>query len=248
MTIFIGCAGWSVNNGTVGDFAGEGTHLERYARRFNAVEINSSFYRPHQSKTYLRWAASTPEDFRFAVKLPKSITHDAKLVDSEPLLNRFLNEVAGLAGKMGPLLMQLPPSLRFDKQIVDSFLRQLRGVFDSTVVCEPRHRTWFTPAANALLADYRIARVAADPPVGVTGLEPGGWGGVQYFRLHGSPRMYYSSYAPDFLERLAVRLCELRRQSIEAWYIFDNTAAGAAITNCLQLQKLTSAVSSGADL
>src|SRR5882757_510271 len=82
-TVWIGCAGWSIPTHLADRFPATGTHLERYASRFNAVEINSSFYRPHQTKTYSRWADSTPADFRFSVKLPQEITHRRRLVDAE---------------------------------------------------------------------------------------------------------------------------------------------------------------------
>ena len=97
-----------------------GSHLERYGAILNAVEINSSFYRPHRTATYERWAASVPEDFRFAVKVPKAITHERRLKDVGDLLDRFLSEVSGLGPKLGPLLVQLPPSLSFQAGIADS--------------------------------------------------------------------------------------------------------------------------------
>src|SRR6185312_4863471 len=99
--IKVGCAGWSIRREHADLFAGSGTHLQRYARRFSAVEINSSFYRPHQRKTYTRWGESVPEGFRFSAKLPKSITHQSRLVAAEEQLQRFLHEVSGLGDKLG---------------------------------------------------------------------------------------------------------------------------------------------------
>ena len=90
-----------------------GSHLERYARRLNAVEINSSFYRPHRRTTYQRWAQCVPDDFRFAVKMPKAITHEAGLADCGALLDRFVDEVTGLGEKLAVLLVQLPPKSAF---------------------------------------------------------------------------------------------------------------------------------------
>jgi uncharacterized protein YecE (DUF72 family) len=83
--IFIGCAGWSIARAHAQAFPEAGTHLKRYAQLLPAVEINSSFYRPHRPQTYARWAASTPQTFRFAVKLPRAITHTHRLRDSEDL-------------------------------------------------------------------------------------------------------------------------------------------------------------------
>src|SRR5215213_7944249 len=113
----IATAGWCIPRPSAHRFAGPGTHLERYARIFGGAEINSSFHRPHAASTYARWAASTPPDFRFAVKLPRVITHDQKLRRVRLPLERFLAEIAGLGPKCGPLLVQLPPSLAFDRRV-----------------------------------------------------------------------------------------------------------------------------------
>src|SRR5690349_10182868 len=107
----IGCAGWAIPKQHAVLFPSSGSQLERYAQRFNAVEINSSFYRPHLPATYARWAASTADDFSFAVKMPKVITHMRRLAGAAEPLERFLDEVGSLGAKLGPLLLQLPPSL-----------------------------------------------------------------------------------------------------------------------------------------
>jgi uncharacterized protein YecE (DUF72 family) len=233
----IGCAGWTVPKQHGTSFASEGSHLARYAQRFNAVEINSSFYRPHRRSTYERWAASVPDGFAFAAKLPKHITHELRLVATEPALDIFLGQVTGLGPKLGPLLVQLPPSLTFTAAVARTFFAALRLRFAGSIVCEPRHATWFTAPADAALTGFRVARAAADPPIGTVGLAPGGWQGLHYFRLHGSPRIYYSAYEPAYLRGLAKQFAG---QNIEApcWCIFDNTALGAATANALTLQDL----------
>jgi uncharacterized protein YecE (DUF72 family) len=208
--------------------------LDRYAQRLNAVEINSSFYRPHQPKTYARWAASVPDIFRFAVKVPREITHECCLVETERHLDRFLGEVRELGVKLGPLLVQLPPSLSKDDTVAAEFFAMLRGRFAGTVVFEPRHANWFTPAADELLRQFQIARVAADPAVVPAAAQPGGWSGLTYFRLHGAPRTYYSEYSAEYLTSLADQLCE-RAALGPAWCIFDNTALGHAWSNALDL-------------
>jgi len=236
--IHIGTAAWNIPKDHATAFPVTGSHLERYSAVFNAVEINSSFYRPHRATTYERWAASVPADFRFAVKLPKAITHEHRLKDAAGLLDRFLSEVSGLGSKLGPLLVQLPPSLRFEDGIADSFLRGLRGRVESPIVCEPRHGSWFTPTVEALLNELRIARVAADPaPVSGAG-EPGGWRGLSYYRLHGSPKIYYSAYSPEHLEGISERLTGDAAAAIETWCIFDNTAAFAATGDALTTRSL----------
>jgi uncharacterized protein YecE (DUF72 family) len=215
-----------------------GSHLERYGAILNAVEINSSFYRPHRTATYERWAVSVPEDFRFAVKIPKSITHERRFKDVGDLLDRFLAEVSGLGPKLGPLLVQLPPSLTFQPGVADGFLSELRNRVEGSIVCEPRHASWFTPEVEALLTELRIARVAADPAPVPRADEPGGWRGLSYYRLHGSPRIYYSAYSAEYLAAIAEVLTRDAAADIETWCIFDNTAAFAATGDALTTRNL----------
>lgn len=233
----VGTAGWSIPKQHAAAFPADGTHLQRYARRFSAVEINSSFYRPHRPETYARWAAGVPAGFRFAVKAPREITHRRRLVDATEPLERFLSEVRALDDALGPLLVQLPPSLRFDQAVTETFLRVLRARFDRDVVCEPRHATWFTGRADALLSSYRIARVAADPAPAPGAAEPGGWAGIAYRRLHGSPRIYYSPYPPEYIEATARFLRDPAACAVENWCIFDNTALGEATRDAMELQR-----------
>jgi uncharacterized protein YecE (DUF72 family) len=234
--IRIGTAGWSFPR-TLDVFPAEGSGLERYAAVFNAVEINSSFYRPHQRKTYERWAASVPPSFRFAVKVPKTITHERRLVDCEEPLARFVEECAGLGEKLGPLLIQLPPSLRFDAGTVERFLVAWRKATRAATVLEPRHATWFDAPAQALLQDFKVARVTADPAVVPAAAQPGGWSQLAYRRLHGSPVMYATSYDDGRLEPLAEQVTA--SGTTESWCVFDNTQFGAATTDALRLMALT---------
>ncbi len=236
MAIRVGCAGWSLARESQKKFPSEGTHLRRYAAVFPTVEINSSFYRPHQNGTYKRWADSVPESFRFAVKIPREITHVLRLRDAEKNLDLFLAQAEGLGKKLGPLLVQLPPGLAFEPRVVSGFFSLFRDRFEGEIACEARHPTWFTSETDALLREFRIASVAADPAVTAAAAEPGGWKGFAYYRLHGSPHMYYSAYSDDFLEGLGARLKSSAKEG-EAYCIFDNTARDAAIPNALQLMK-----------
>ena len=231
----VGTAGWSLPPRDQPRFPGEGSHLERYARVFRAVEINSTFHRPHRPATFLRWAASVPAGFRFSVKVPRTITHDARLSGARPLVDGFLAQLEPLGKRLGCLLVQLPPKLEYDARTARAFFAHLRGEFAEAIAVEPRHESWFTGAADRMLVKVRVARVAADPPRAATGFEPGGWTGMAYYRLHGSPRMYYSSYEDEYLDVLALRLGELRRAAIPSWCIFDNTTLGAGTANALSL-------------
>ncbi|MES1980129.1 MAG: DUF72 domain-containing protein [Pseudomonadota bacterium] len=231
--IHIGCAGWNLPRDAWPSFPAHGSHLERYAARLNAAEINSSFYRPHQLQTYARWAESVPADFRFSVKLPKTITHEKRLQDCESLLGGFLAQVAGLGTRLGCLLVQLPPSLAFDDMASRSFLETLRNAHDGPVALEARHKSWFGEEVSQHLAAHRVARVLADPVRFDAGRWPGGDPHLVYVRLHGSPRMYYSAYAQTVLDALAIRLQLAAASDAAVWCIFDNTASGAATSNAL---------------
>lgn len=233
-----GTAGWSIPRASADEFPGIGTHLQRYARVLPAAEINSSFHRPHAAAVYAKWAAMTPADFRFSVKVPRTITHDAELRRTRPLLDLFLDQIAGLGDKLGPLLVQLPPSLSYSGRVARTFFDLLRERHPGAIVCEPRHETWFSEAAERLMVDYRVARVAADPSRIELAKVAGGWPRIVYFRLHGSPRKYWSRYPRERITQWAANLQRIPAGS-EAWCIFDNTASGAAIENALEMLGLT---------
>ena len=153
--VHVGVAGWSIRKEQSHLFAADGTHLQRYASRFDAVEINSSFYQSHKRETYERWAASVPARFRFAVKMPKWLTHEDCLEETGKPLAQFLDEIGGLGRKLGCVLVQLPPGLAYDPRTVETFFARLRARHRGPVVCEPRHRTWFTGAADDRLKRTR---------------------------------------------------------------------------------------------
>lgn len=233
-TLYIGTAGWGISSAASAHFPSDGSHLQRYGRVLDCAEINTSFYRPHQPTTYARWADSVPGDFRFSVKLPRTITHELRLKDYAEQLQRFAGEVAHLEEKLGCVLVQLPPSLRFEASVASNFFHDLRAYFQGMLAFEARHASWFGEAATALLRERQITRVRADPPAGQPGPHVPTTD-VAYIRLHGSPKIYYSDYPPEFLDALAT---ELRTQvAAGSWCIFDNTASGAALLNALDLQQ-----------
>jgi uncharacterized protein YecE (DUF72 family) len=229
----IGCAGWSIPRQSGDKFPAGESHLARYSQVLNCCEINSSFYRPHKKETWERWADSVPADFKFSVKVPKAITHEAKLNCGREGFSGFLEQIAVLGKKLGPVLLQLPPSLAFDLSIATKFLTLVREDFAGDLVCEPRHASWFCEQVNDFLREYKVARVAADPACVPEVIRPAGSPSLAYFRLHGSPRRYYSAYDEDFLNALAVEMEQLKNRSV--WCIFDNTASGNAMQNALEL-------------
>lgn len=236
--IRIGCAGWSLSRAGQAAFGAGASVLQRYATCLPMVEINSSFYRPHQAGTYARWAASVPGGFRFAVKLPRTISHERRLRNAMQPLEQFLGGVMALGDKLGPLLLQLPPSLEYDPATVAEFLQGLRVRTMRDVACEPRHPSWFTPEVDALLSDHGVARVAADPARVPAAAIPGGDRTWSYWRWHGQPQIYRSAYSEQVLEGLAQQLQRESDAQRPIWFVLDNTALGHASGNALRLQAL----------
>ena len=237
MTLNIGTAGWSIPGDVAGQFPAEGSALERYASRFPVAEINSSFHRSHRRSTWERWAASVPVHFRFSAKIPKTITHQNKLRGCEQLLDKFLEEVTALGPKLAVLLVQLPPKLADEDELADRFFKDLQTRSATPIACEPRHASWFERDADDHLSAMHIARVAADPACCEGADRPGGWRNLSYWRQHGSPVKYRSSYS----DRIAAyaELLTAEATSRETWCIFDNTASSAAGADALALIRAT---------
>ena len=254
-TFHIGTAGWSIPRDFAAAFAAEGSGLVRYGEVLGCAEINSTFYRSHRASTYARWAASVTEQFRFSVKVPKTITHECALAPAPALMTNFIEEVSQLASRLGPILFQLPPRQAFDRKLANDFFAMFRKQYaQGPAVLEPRHASWYSDEARAVLEAFHISRVIADPAIKVKGAaedqgaaetkgaagDQGGDSSLVYFRLHGSPRTYYSPYSDEWLETLAAKLSAQGLQR-EIWCIFDNTASGAAMGNALELTRLMKA-------
>ena len=230
----VGTAGWAIPRDVADRFPAEGSSLERYANRFTVAEINSSFHRPHRISTWERWRDSVPDEFRFSVKVPKTITHQAKLANCGALLDEFAEQACTLGEKLAVLLVQLPPKLEFDGLVASRFFGDMASRSTAFIACEPRNASWFTADAEELLRQQRVARVAADPALSEAAARPGGWRGLRYWRLHGSPQMYRSSYA----DRIGMVAQDLVGQAFghdDSWCIFDNTASSAAARDALAL-------------
>lgn len=223
----IATAGWAIPKTVSARFAQAGSGLARYAAVFAGVEINSTFHHRHRRSTFARWAASVPASFRFSIKMPKEITHTRAMTDIAEPFAIFLDDISPLGEKRGPLLCQLPPSLKFDADGMETAFRTLRDADRGSIVIEVRHKSWATNEAITLLRKYGIDRVLADPaPVWSAEdfAEP-----PRYLRLHGGPRIYYSKYGTEEISAF------LRLLVPESWCVFDNTASGAAAENALTM-------------
>jgi uncharacterized protein YecE (DUF72 family) len=240
--IRIGLAGWSNPPAKRGQRDLGQTHLSHYASHFSCVEINSSFYRPHQSSTYTRWRDETPRSFRFSVKMPRSITHESHLKHCAGEVARFYEEIAHLQPKLAAVLVQLPPSLEFNRRTVRAFFSAVPRLAGTKIACEPRHVSWFTNGAEETLRTLGVARVAADPARCLGAQTPGGAIRLAYFRWHGSPHLYYSKYSAAQLTTFAESVRST--QATEIWCIFDNTARFAAWDDGIQFEALLNGPSS----
>lgn len=232
MTI-IATAAWAIPQPAANRFSEQGSGLTRYASVFNGVEINSTFHRRHRPSTFARWADSVPDSFRFSVKLPQEITHVRAMREIAEPFEGFLQDIVSLGEKRGPLLCQLPPSLAFNAEHIETAFKAMRSADTGQIVIEVRHKSWKSDEAANLLRAYRIDPVLADPSVVWTvedfAVPP------RYVRLHGRPKIYYSSYTSDELRAFSDLLAP------GAWCVFDNTASGAAGGNALEMLDLQQA-------
>lgn len=233
----IGLAGWSEATSRFRDLyplppeLPKPSGLQRYAHTLDFVEINASFYRNMRRTTYERWADDTPADFGFSVKMHRGFTHFHRLKDTTAL-PAFIEAVSGLREKWKALLVQLPPSLRFDTEIASQFFAELRKQYAGSIACEPRHDSWMTQDTAAMLAHFDVGLVRVDIPQSEDTVGPG----PVYVRLHGSPRRYFSAYSSDQLRSLASWLQDLPGRP--RYVVFDNTGSAAATRNALELRSL----------
>jgi len=226
--IYVGTAAWSIPKIAASHFPDEGSHLERYSKILNAVEINSSFYKDHQPKTYKRWHESTPLNFKFSVKLNQRFTHDNNLsIDQNDLIEN-LKGILELGDKLGALLLQFPKSQKFSSEKMEIFFQTIREVYSGPIALEARNMGWMERDSVELITKYNVSKVDADPekcPVNLPGE-------IKYFRLHGSPEIYKSDYSIDYLENL---YDEMKTFKGDVWCIFDNTTFGYATNNAIEI-------------
>ncbi len=227
--ILIGTAGWSLPK----QFSQEQTpQLQTYSQWLNCCEINSTFYKDPLKRTLEKWKDLTSENFSFSLKLHQNFTHLCDLNPPAKELKRTLKLYQVLDEKFGCLLLQFPPKMNFNEKRMQRFYRLIRQSFDKAVVIEPRNSTWLTKDSLALMKEYSISKVIADPEKC-----PGqkyNYAGIKYYRLHGSPVIYRSSYSESFLRNLSL---EIKKSRKEIWVVFDNTASGAGFPNALSLNK-----------
>jgi len=221
--MYVGTSGWQYQSWR-GAFYPPGlpvrSWLAHYAGAFDTVEVNGSFYRLPEHSTFERWRKETPPGFLMAVKASRYITHVKRLRDPGPSVDMLLAHAAGLGSALGPVLVQLPPTLRVDVPL----LRDALAAFDGRVrlAVEFRHPSWRDDAVFALLDGFGVASVLADRP-GVRDPSPvtGGW---SYVRFHQGTRSG-PRYRRDKLSRWASRLAELPAREVFIYFNNDQEAA-----------------------
>lgn len=235
---FIGTAAWNIPSIAKERFSPEGTHLQRYSKLLNSVEINSCFYREHMPSTYAKWARDVPENFKFCAKLLKVFTHEQKLAVDQIKFKEVLTTMMELGNKFGVLLVQLPPKLEFDRDIVSEFFAQARQVFQANIALEPRNLTWRHRDALQLFKEYKISKVIADPErCPVVNLSEWQQSNIVYYRLHGSPEIYKSDYSAEFLTKISDEMKKWPKEK-DVFCLFDNTARGFASEDALEIKDL----------
>lgn len=239
--LYIGTAGWGIPHEAKKKFSAKGSHLERYSKKLNCAEINSSFYKEHKFETYLKWASLVPADFRFSVKLFKYFTHERRLLEGGAKLRDNLKNILGLKEKFAVLVVQLPPSLTFNYTVAKKFFLQLKKFCPCQIVVEPRNISWASSQAIDLLQQLNIGKILADPePCKISkSMRSQVEKNIRYYRLHGSPEIYKSNYDNKAIHRIKAVLDKPIVSTQQTWVIFDNSMYGFATENALQLTEKT---------
>jgi uncharacterized protein YecE (DUF72 family) len=207
--------------------------LEWYSERFRTVEINNSFYRLPTEESVQNWKIRTPNDFCFAVKASRYITHNRKLIDPENSMAKFIAMLKGFGRKLGPVLFQLPPAWRLNQQRLKEFLQALPA--GKHYVMEFRNPTWYTTPLYELLRENNVALCISDLAGVLSPLEI--TADFVYVRLHGPGNAYQGSYDAAALRQWATRIEQWNGQSRSVFCYFDNDQAGFAAKNALALRK-----------
>jgi uncharacterized protein YecE (DUF72 family) len=235
--IHIGCSGWVYKHWR-GIFYPEGLPqkrwFERYAEEFDTVEINASFYRLPLASTFEGWRDKAPPGFHYAVKVNRFITHMKKLLDCEAEVDRFIALARPLGEKLGPLLYQLPPSLKLNLERLERFLERLPP--DLTHVFEFRNKDWYVPDTYALLDRHGASFCVHDMPGSKTELVA--VGPIAYVRFHGGEGKYWGRYSDEGLLSWTDWVVEQTRSGRPVWCFFNNDIHGHAIQDARTLKSM----------
>jgi uncharacterized protein YecE (DUF72 family) len=215
-------------------------YLAHYARHFRTTEVNYSFYHLPKPTTYENWAAQVPEDFVFAIKASRSITHIRRLRDVMEMWQKFLENASMLEKKLGPILLQFPPSFKRSADLLDNFLEEsakLKEFRRVRLAMEFRHASWYDEETYGILKRHGCALVIAQseryPQAPYVPAAP-----FLYVRLHGPGALFASSYSRDQLAEWAARIKEWLTETKSVHVYFNNDFHGYAIENAKMLEGL----------
>ncbi len=247
-TVHIGTSGWHYKQ-WIGDFYpprfAPAKMLAWYAREFHTVEINNSFYRLPEEKTFKDWAKTVPSGFLFAVKASRFLTHIKRLKDAEEPINLFFSRARHLGSHLGPVLFQLPPKWKADIGRLRNFLELLPRQYSYSV--EFRDDSWYSDEIYGLLQQHNVALCVHD------------WHSLDwareltanftYIRFHGTSGRYAGNYPDHFLKRWAIKIQSWSSHLSDVYVYFDNDVGGHAVRNALTLrtwvESFTSPLSAG---
>jgi uncharacterized protein YecE (DUF72 family) len=210
-------------------------YLEYYITQFDCVELNSSFYHLPKEKTIDGWINRTPSYFRFCPKISRFITHRKRLFEADEPLENFFRVFSSMKDKMGPVLVQLPPGLKYDEPRIVYFLEVLKQKYSGfRFAFEIRDKSWIRDKFFALLTSYQMAFVIADSgnryPYSETVTSD-----LVYLRLHGNEQLYATDYKMEELRGIAIKTKNWLNQNKQVWIFFNNDYHGYAVKNAKEL-------------
>jgi len=234
---YVGCSGWHYEHWRGLYYPQDlpnAKWLSFYARQFHTVELNNTFYRLPSEKAFTTWRESTPDNFMFAVKVSRFITHIKRLRNVGPAVEAFLSRADFLGEKLGPLLYQVPPSMKRNDELLQSFLSSLPRRYQHVI--EFRHESWIDEAVFDILRRHHVGLCVFDMPGFSCPLVA--TSDFAYVRFHGSEGLYSSCYSDAELSRWAERIARLS-ENVKASYIyFNNDAEAFAVRNAMTLRSL----------
>jgi uncharacterized protein YecE (DUF72 family) len=245
--LYIGTSGWHYNDWLLSFYPKDVTgynELKYHSGHFNTVENNSSFYRISKESTYKTWSRMVPEDYVFSMKLNKSVTHIDRLELTDTVrqnIEYILSSTQVLQNKLGAIVIQLPPSFRYDLEKVDAFLdyftKQIQKLeFRFDVAIEFRHKSWFIKDTYDMLKTYNVALVASQ-----SSRYPEAWestANFTYIRMHGPEKLFSSTYSTEQLEKLGEYIRSISPKMKRVYVYFNNDFHGYALENAKELIKM----------
>lgn len=239
--LYIGTSGWSYKHWSEVFYPLElkpEKYLEYYLTKFTSVELNSSFYNLPRKSTIAGWMSRTPGTFRFCPKMSRFITHQLQLTDTEEALQIFFDVFEGLKEKLGPVLIQLPPGLSYDKSLICNFMDRTEKSYSQYLkAIEIRNRSWINESFFNLLTEYGIGFVISDSG-GQFPYHEAVTADFVYLRLHGREQLYASDYSEDDLNHYAEKITQWLEEDKDVWVFFNNDYHGYAVSNAQRLNEI----------